>query len=133
MKIKLTLFIIFSFICASAQESVNSEKVNFYGGFESNSQWYLNDKGLNVEHPETPLRANSYLFANLKYKNWITGVQVESYEDEALLNFNPQYDKTDVATYFLQFKNEKIDIVQSHTLGNEKASTRVLKNVALQK
>lgn len=100
--------------CANAQDIVNPEKINFYGGFESNSQWYLNDKGLKVEHPETPLRANSYLFVNLKYKEWNAGVQGESYEDEALLNFNPRYDKTDVATYFLQFKNEKIDLTAGY-------------------
>ena len=51
---------------------------------------------------------------NLKYKEWNAGVQGESYEDEALLNFNPRYDKTDVATYFLQFKNEKIDLTAGY-------------------
>lgn len=114
MKIKLLLFIIFSFLSTTAQEKIKTEKINFYGGFESNSQWYLNDEGLNVEHPEIPLRANSYLFANLKYKNWIAGIQAESYEDEALQNFNPRYDKSDVATYFLQFKNEQIDLTAGY-------------------
>jgi len=114
MKIKLFLFLVFGSICVNAQETSNADKINFYGGFESNSQWYLNDKGLNVDHPQTPLRANSYLFTNLKYKNWIGGIQAESYEDQALLNFNPRYYKTDVATYFLQFKNEKIDLTAGY-------------------
>ncbi|MBL0014513.1 MAG: hypothetical protein IPP30_12680 [Flavobacterium sp.] len=114
MKIRLFFFVALTAFCANAQESGKPEKINFYGGFESNSQWYLNDKGLNVVHPETPLRANSYLFANLKYKNWIAGIQGESYEDQALLNFNPRYDKSDVATYFLQFKNDKIDLTAGY-------------------
>ena len=114
MKFNLFIFMVLGVLCANAQDIVSPEKVNFYGGFESNSQWYLNDKGLKVAHPETPLRANSYLFMNLKYKEWNAGVQGESYEDEALLNFNPRYDKTDVATYFLQFKNEKIDLTAGY-------------------
>ena len=95
-----------------AQET--PEKVNFFGGFESNSQWYLNDPGLNVTHPDPALRSNNYLFTNVKYKNWAAGIQVESYEEEALLNFNPNYNKTDVATYFVQFKNQKIDITAGY-------------------
>ena len=48
---------------------------NFSGGFESNTQWYLNDKGLKDEfnnptsHPDEPLRSNNYLFVNYNYKN----------------------------------------------------------------
>ena len=104
----IALMVLFS-IGVNAQEVVPKEKINFYGGFESNSQWYLNDEGLGVDHPDIPVRSNNYLFLNLKYKNWTTGIQGESYEDQALLNYNPRYDKTDVATYLVQYKNEKID------------------------
>jgi hypothetical protein len=114
MKVKVIFFIVIATISSHAQVISRNDKINFYGGFESNSQWYLNDKGLNVTHPEIPLRENSYLFLNLKYKNWITGIQVESYEDQALLNFNPRYDKTDVATYFLQYKMDKIDLTAGY-------------------
>ena len=109
----ITLMVLFS-IGASAQEVMPKEKLNFYGGFESNTQWYLNDQGLKVDHPDIPLRSNNYLFLNLKYKNWTTGIQGESYEDQALLNYNPRYDKTDVATYFVQYKNEKIDLTAGY-------------------
>ena len=74
MKFNLFIFMVLGALCANAQDNVNPEKINFYGGFESNSQWYLNDKGLKVAHPETPLRANSYLFVNLKYKEWNGGL-----------------------------------------------------------
>ena len=100
-------------ISVFAQE-IEKEKINFFGGLESNSQWYLNDTGLNISHPVPPIRSNNYLFTNLKYKNWSAGLQVESYEDQALLNYNPKFDKTDIATYHLQYKNDKIDITAGY-------------------
>lgn len=99
---------------------LSQEKGNFFGGFESNSQWYLNDKGLKDEfnnptsHPNDPLRSNSYLFLNYKYKNWSAGIQGESYQENALLNMNPKYQGTNVGTYFLQYKNEKIDLTAGY-------------------
>ena len=94
--------------------SYGQNKVNFSGGFESNAQWYLNDKQLNVEHPEFPLRSNSYLLLNSNFKNFYTGVQLESYNEKALLNFNPKYEKTNVATYFVQYKTSKIDLTAGY-------------------
>lgn len=96
------------------------EKGNFFGGFESNSQWYLNDTHLKDEfnnptaHPDQPLRSNNYLFLNYKYKNWSAGIQGEAYEENALLNMNPKYDNANVATYFIQFKNDKIDLTAGY-------------------
>lgn len=109
-KLALCLTAVLSF-SMYAQEK---EKLNVFGGFESNSQWYLNDTGLNFVHPDPAIRSNNYLFTNLKYKNWTAGIQVESYEDQALLNFNPNYDKTDVATWFVQYKNDQIDITAGY-------------------
>ncbi|NHM05951.1 hypothetical protein G4D82_01845 [Flavobacterium sp. CYK-4] len=110
MKNSILVLAVFFGIYSHSQEVKPKDKIQFYGGFESNSQWYLNDKPLGVDHPEVPLRSNNYLFLNTKFKNWTAGIQAESYEDQALLNYNPKYDKTDVATYFIQYKNEKIDI-----------------------
>ena len=95
---------------ANAQEVPIKEKLNIYGGSEVNFQWYLNDKPIGIDHPEKPVRGNAYLFLNAKYKNWTTGLQAESYGDTPLLNYNPRYDKTGIATYFVQYKNEKIDL-----------------------
>lgn len=111
-KIVFCLGILFS-VSAVAQEKEN-DKLNFFGGLESNSQWYLNDKDLGVQHPLNPIRSNNYLFANLRYKGWTAGVQAESYEEEALLNYNPRYDKTDVATYFIRYKNEMVDLTAGY-------------------
>jgi Family of unknown function (DUF6029) len=90
------------------------KKGDFFGGFESNSQWYLNDSGLEISHPDYPLRSNNYLFLNYTYKNWAAGIQGESYEDQSLLNYNPKFEGTNVATYFVQFKNNKIDLTAGY-------------------
>ncbi|MGV9002979.1 DUF6029 family protein [Flavobacterium sp.] len=98
----------------------SQEKGSFNGGFESNAQWYLNDTGLKDEfnnptvHPEQPVRSNNYLFVNYNYKNWSAGLQVESYEQNALLNLNPGYKGTNVATYFVRYKAEKIDVTAGY-------------------
>ena len=104
-------------IAAISQEK---EKGNFFGGFESNSQWYLNDTGLKDEfnnptaHPDKPIRSNNYLFLNYTYKNWSAGIQGETFQQEALLNMNPKYTGTNVATYFVQYKTDKIDLTAGY-------------------
>ncbi len=115
MKFKITIVLILFSLVSKAQE-----KGNFFGGFESNFQWYLNDKGLKDEfnnstiQPENPLRSNNYLFLNYKNNNWSAGIQGESYQKEALLNYNPKYEKTNVATYFVNYKKDKIDITAGY-------------------
>jgi hypothetical protein len=47
---------------------------------------------------------------NTAYKNWTAGVQVEAYENQSLLNYNPKYQNTNLGTYFVQFKSKKIDL-----------------------
>lgn len=104
----------------SVYNGFSQEKGIFSGGFESNAQWYLNDKDLlnefynPVTHPENPLRSNSYLLLNYKIKNWTFGIQGESYLEDALLNYNPKYENINVGTYFAQFKNEKIDVTAGY-------------------
>ena len=113
---KKTIFLIFAFTTIHFYGQDTNKYGNFFGGFESNAQWYLNDTGLKDEfnqptsQPENPLRSNNYLSLNYKYKGWTAGIQGESYFDKALLNYYPGLDKTNVGTYFLQYKTEKIDI-----------------------
>ncbi|MFY7742514.1 MAG: DUF6029 family protein, partial [Flavobacterium sp.] len=85
-----------------------------YGGFESISQWYLNDKGRGIIQPEDPIRSNSYLFLNYQIKGWTAGVQVEAYEKNALLNYNPEFEGTNLATYFINYKSNKFDITAGY-------------------
>jgi hypothetical protein len=84
---------------------------NFYGGFESNSQWLLDDNGLNFVAPEDQFRANNYLLLNYSLGGFTAGIQYESYLPSALLGYAPVYDgKNGIGTYYLNFKNETLDI-----------------------
>ncbi len=117
-KLLLGLCVTFS-LTALAQEAdtISKPKVdrgNFFGGFESNSQWYLNDKGINISHPEDPIRSNNYLFLNYVYKNWSAGIQAEAYEENALLNYNPKFNETNIATYFVRYANDKVDVTAGY-------------------
>lgn len=101
---------------AYAQDStavtVEEQKKDYgrvFGSFESNSQWYLNDKERNIQHPEDPIRSNNYLLVNYQYKKWTAGVQVEAYEPNALLNFNPGFKGTDLGLYFVSYKSTKFE------------------------
>lgn len=115
---KIILFgFLSSFMFSSAQENDTIAKKDYgriYGGFESNAQWYLNDKGMGTVHPEDPIRSNNYLFVNYQIDNWTAGVQIEGYLDKALLNYNPNYEGVNLGTYFLNYKNNKIDVTAGH-------------------
>lgn len=89
-------------------------KLNFFGGLESNSQWYTNDKEREINHPEDPFRSNSYLNLNLNYGRWSAGIQGEAYEPNALLNYNPKYNQTKVATYYANYKSTKLDVTAGY-------------------
>lgn len=86
----------------------------FFGGFESNSQWYTNDEKREIEHPEDPFRSNNYLGLNYNYGKWTGGIQVEGYIPNALLNYNPKYEKTNVGTYYLDYKTSKINVTAGY-------------------
>lgn len=85
-----------------------------FGGLESNSQWYLNDKILETKQPEDPIRSNNYLFLNYNLNKWSAGLQVESYEKNALLNYNPKYKGTNVATYYARYKDKTFDLTAGY-------------------
>ncbi|OIQ21662.1 MAG: hypothetical protein BM557_02370 [Flavobacterium sp. MedPE-SWcel] len=99
---------------AQEEEVEEKEQVRVYGGFESNAQWYLNDSGRGIDHPEKPLRSNSYLQANAQYSNFSAGLQIEAYEENALLNYNPGYEGVDVGTYYFDYKTEKIQLTAGY-------------------
>ena len=112
---KVIFFLLFvSFGWAQEEETEPKDYGKIFGGFESNSQWYLNDKERKIDQPEDPLRSNNYLFINYQYKKWSTGIQVEGYEKNALLNYNPLFEGTDVATYYVSYKSDKFQATVGH-------------------
>lgn len=100
-----------------AQENDTLQKKDYgkiYGGFESNAQWYLNDKGRELRHPEDPIRSNSYLLVNYQIGGFTAGVQVEAYEPNALLNYNPGFKGTDLGIYFASYKTSKFEFTAGY-------------------
>ncbi|MFY8069585.1 MAG: DUF6029 family protein [Flavobacterium sp.] len=104
IKIKV-LFITLSFLSVTAQE--RKENGRFFGGYETNTQRYLEFE--NDENSPEYFRSNNYLQLNYEIKKWTFGIQVESYEKQALLNYYPGFDGTNVATYFAKYKSKKIE------------------------
>ena len=117
---KKLLFLLLPFAAGSiyAQENDTTVEENgygkIYGGFESNAQWYLNDKARGLKHPDDPIRSNNYLLVNYQYSGFTAGVQVESYEPNALLNYNPGFKGTDLGTYYAAYKSKKFEITAGH-------------------
>lgn len=86
-------------------DTVSKTKIKFDGGFESNAQWYLNDKARGIQHPEDPFRSNNYLNLKANYGRFTVGTQIEAYYHQALLNYNPQFVGSDFGGY-----NSKMNI-----------------------
>jgi len=123
--IKFLIFFIIPFIGLS-QETENQSIFNQFlnnlsGSVESNAQWYIDDDKLgdfydpNFPLSNEPFRANTYLSLDYNFfKNFTVGLQVESYEPLPLLNYYPGYDETNLATYYANYKNEKLDITAGY-------------------
>lgn len=100
-----------------AQTSTDEDEKDYgrvYGGFETNAQLYLDDSGLNFVQPDEAFRSNNYLFLNYNLKNWTAGLQLESYEPNALLNYNPLFDGTGVGTFYVDYKTSKFQATAGH-------------------
>lgn len=95
-------------------DTITKTKLKLNGGFESNAQWYLNDKEREIRHPEDPFRSNNYLFLKANYGKFTVGTQVESYFEQALLNYNPAFKDTDFSLYYANYRSEKLDITAGH-------------------
>lgn len=85
---------------------------NLSGSLESNVQWYNNDpKFQDVDYNDEYIRSNSYLRLDYEFlNNFTAGIQIESYEPLALLNYYEGYEKTNISTYHLNYKSEKLDV-----------------------
>ncbi len=59
---------------------------------------------------EEQIRSNNYLLVNARYGNFTAGVQVEAYEPNALLNYNPKFKGTDVGTWYVDYNTDKFQI-----------------------
>jgi len=108
-------------VITAIQTSIAQEnKGTFSGGFESNSQWYLDDSGLVEENPngfEAPqdqLRSNNYFTLRYSYDKFTAGVQYELFAPNPLLGYFQGFQGNGIGTYYLNFKHENLDITGGH-------------------
>lgn len=113
-KTTLIALLIFSKTIFSQEKDSLKNRIILSGNFESSGQWYTNDVRRGISHDSVPLRSNNYLALNASFNKFSGGIQIESYENEALLNFNPKYSKTNIGTYFLNYKNDKLDVTAGY-------------------
>jgi hypothetical protein len=107
----ITVVFIFSLSIISAQKSDTiKNKLKISGSYEGSGQWYTNDVNRNIKHDSVPLRSNNYLSLNASLGKFSAGIQIEAYANKALLNYNPKYSKTNIGTYFANYKSEKLDV-----------------------
>jgi hypothetical protein len=114
MKRLLLLLLPFGVAPAFAQNDSLQEKDygRIYGSFESNSAWYTNDGGTGVNQSDAPIsgepiRSNNYLLLNYQLGGFTAGMQVESYEPGALLNYNPGFHETDIGIWYAGYRTGK--------------------------
>lgn len=110
-KFILGIVLLGSFFNVYSQEN---KKGRFFGGFESNSQYYLDDNEFGDFEYEDRFRSNNYLNLNYNYDKWTGGILLEGYEKNALLNYNPKLKGTNVGTFYLNYKTQKVDITAGH-------------------
>lgn len=106
----LGLFFFTSF--AFAQKDTIKGKV--FGSFESNSAYYNDDSRLGNFEQQNRFRSNNYLTINYNYNKFTAGIQAESYEKNALLNFNTKYKGSNIGTFFVNFKAKKIELTAGY-------------------
>lgn len=107
-KITLFIFILFSLFSFSQENSSLSY------GFESNSQYYLDDAKTGDFLESNRFRSNSFFKIDYSYKNFYAGLQLESYQPKALLNYSPNLDKTNLGLYYIGYKTKKIEFTLGH-------------------
>ncbi|GIM53515.1 DUF6029 family protein [Capnocytophaga cynodegmi] len=87
-------------------------------GFESNSQYYIDDNKIKLDTEEAKhrFRSNNYLKIDYRVKNFEFGIQGESYAPKALLQYNPQLKDYHIVTAFARYNNTQkgIDITTGH-------------------
>ena len=99
------LLLILSFKGVSQEKKKDYGRV--FGGFETNAQRYL--EFVNDEQNPEYFRSNNYLLVNYEIAKWSFGIQGESYTNEALLNYYPGFEGTNIATYFGKYKTKKFE------------------------
>ena len=107
-KIILLVVLVFPLLVCSQENS------NISYGFESNSQYYLDDSKTGDFLFPNRFRSNNYFKIDYTFKNFYIGLQAEGYEPMALLNYSPNLDKTNLGLYYAGYKTKKLEVTLGH-------------------
>jgi hypothetical protein len=78
-------------------------------GFESNSQYYIDDEKTGDFTEPNRFRSNNYLKIDYSISKFSFGFQAEGYEPMSLLNYSPDFNKTTLALYYAKYTSKKIE------------------------
>lgn len=109
---KKTLFL-FLFFCLPLL-IFSQDSGNIYGSFETNSQWLQDDEGLDFTAPPENFRSNNYFNINFNFRGITAGLQYEAYLPEPLLGYDPRLEGNEIATYYLKYQSEELDITAGY-------------------
>jgi len=109
MKKIITFFITLLSLASFSQQD---SRISY--GFESNSQYYLDDSKTGDFLESNRFRSNNFFKIDYYYKNFNAGFQAESYEPKAMLNYSPNLDKTNLGLYYVGYKTNKISFTLGH-------------------
>ncbi|MAN26087.1 MULTISPECIES: DUF6029 family protein [Mesonia] len=87
---------------------------NFYGGFESNSQWLQDDQDLGFTAPKDQFRSNNYFLLNYEQGKFKAGLQYESYLPRPMLGYDPVLEGNQIANYYVNFTDKSLDITAGY-------------------
>ena len=87
---------------------------NLTVGFESNSQYYMDDEKTGDFTEENRFRSNNYLKIDYLISDFYFGIQTESYEPMSLLNYSPDFNQTNIALYYAGYKSKKIEVAAGY-------------------
>ena len=107
-KIFFILLATFSLFQAQAQ------KGRFYGGYEGYLQLYQNDTPTSFVAPSDKFRTMNYITANYAYSHFKAGLQYEAFLPSPLLGYNPDLKGNKLATYYIDFKKNNLDITAGY-------------------
>ena len=117
MSIRIKILVLISILMcvrSNAQDINLFQEINnnLITSFESNSQWYLNDRKFGSFEEEEHLRTTKFLRLDYSINDKLkAGLQLESYTPENLLNNSKLYDKDiGIGTYYLRYTHKKTDI-----------------------
>lgn len=98
----LKLFFLTVFIQAQQND-------NLTVGFESNSQYYVDDEKTGDFAEKNRFRSNNYLKIDYSISKFSFGVQAEGYEPMSLLNYSPDFNNSNIALYYAKYTSKKIE------------------------